>query len=53
VDAAASMPVTGRLAIEARVENLLDHRVAAAIAGDGTVERATPFTLWIGLRYGR
>jgi vitamin B12 transporter len=52
MDAAASLPVAGRLALEARAENLFDRRVAAAIAGDGTMERATPRTLWVGLRYG-
>lgn len=53
IDATASLPVGGRLSIEARAENLFDRTVAAAIGGDGTIERATPFTLWIGLRYGR
>jgi outer membrane receptor protein involved in Fe transport len=52
LDAVASFPVGRRLSLEARVENLAGARVIAAIAGDGTLERATPRTLWIGLRFG-
>jgi outer membrane receptor protein involved in Fe transport len=50
VDAAAAWPLTRRIAIEVRGENLTDARVEAAISSDGIVERATPRTLWIGLR---
>jgi hypothetical protein len=32
------------------VENATDALVMAGIGGDGSVERATPRTLWIGLR---
>lgn len=49
-DAAAAMPLTRRLSLEARAENILDERVVAGISGNGIVERATPRTLWIGLR---
>jgi hypothetical protein len=34
----------------ARVENATDALVMAGIGGDGSVERATPRTLWIELR---
>jgi outer membrane receptor protein involved in Fe transport len=51
LDAAASMPIAGGLAIEARAENLTDARVVAGISGDGVIERGTPRTLWIGLRW--
>jgi hypothetical protein len=40
------------VAIEARGENLANARVLAGISGDGIEERATPRTLWIGLRLG-
>ncbi|SMF66148.1 TonB-dependent receptor [Allosphingosinicella indica] len=50
-DAAAAVPLTGGLALEARAENIGDRRVVAGIAGDGTVERATPRTLWIGFKW--
>jgi len=52
LDARLALPVAGRLAVELRGENLTDTRVAAAVAADGVIERATPRTLWIGLRYG-
>ena len=49
-DAFASWPLTRRLQIVARAENLLNALVMAGINGDSSVERATPRTLWIGLR---
>lgn len=52
LDAAGLVPLAGRLAIEARAENLTDARVLAGISGDGIRERATPRTFWIGLRWG-
>jgi outer membrane receptor protein involved in Fe transport len=50
LDAAAAWPLTRRIAVELRAENLTDARVETAISGNGIVERATPRTLWIGLR---
>ncbi len=51
-DAAATVPLAARLALEARVENLTDELVVSAISGAGIVERATPRTFWLGLRWG-
>jgi len=50
LDASASWPLTRRLQLVARAENLADALVMAGINGDGSVERATPRTLWLGLR---
>ncbi|HEV2867189.1 MAG TPA: TonB-dependent receptor, partial [Allosphingosinicella sp.] len=50
-DATALVPLRGSLALEARAENLTDARVVAGISGAGIIERATPRTLWIGLRW--
>jgi len=50
IDALASWPLARRLQLIARGENLLDKTVMAAINGDGSIERATPRTLWLGLR---
>jgi outer membrane receptor protein involved in Fe transport len=50
IDAYASWPLTSRLQVVARAENVLDKTVMAGINGDGSVERATPRTLWLGLR---
>jgi len=50
LDAFAAWPLTKRLQLVARAENLTDALVMAGINGDGSIERATPRTLWIGLR---
>ena len=50
LDGFASLPVTHGLAIEARAENVFDERVEAGISGAAVVERATPRTVWIGVR---
>jgi outer membrane receptor protein involved in Fe transport len=50
LDLAASLPLARRLRLEARAENVTNARVVAAISGDGLIERATPRTLWVGLR---
>ncbi len=50
LDASASMPLSRHWQIVARAENLTDALVMATINGDGSIERATPRTLWIGLR---
>ena len=50
LDATASWPLTRRLQLVARGENITNALVMAAINGDGSIERATPRTLWIGLR---
>ncbi|MES2444822.1 MAG: TonB-dependent receptor [Pseudomonadota bacterium] len=51
LDAAVRAPVTRGLSLELRAENLADARVEAGISGPGVVERASPRTLWVGLRY--
>jgi outer membrane receptor protein involved in Fe transport len=51
LDAYLAAPVKRGLSVEARAENLFDERVEAGISGANIVERATPRTLWIGLRY--
>ena len=50
LDAFASWPLGRKLQIVARAENVTNALVVAGIGGDGSVERATPRTLWIGLR---
>jgi outer membrane receptor protein involved in Fe transport len=53
VDVTAALPLSSSLSLEARAENIADARVEAAISGDGVIERASPRTLWLGLRFGR
>jgi outer membrane receptor protein involved in Fe transport len=50
LDAFASWPLSKRVQLVARGENLTNTLVTAGIGGDGSVERATPRTLWIGIR---
>ncbi len=51
LDAFLALPLTRALSVEARAENLADERVEAGVSGVNIVERATPRTLWLGLRY--
>ncbi len=50
LDAVAMFPVTQRLSVSLRGENLANARVETAMSSSGTVERATPRTLWVGVR---
>jgi vitamin B12 transporter len=50
LEAFASWPLSRHLQLIARGENITNALVMAAINGDASVERATPRTLWIGLR---
>jgi outer membrane receptor protein involved in Fe transport len=49
-DAVAAIPLTDRLSLVLRAENLGDTQVDAAISATGVVERATPRTFWVGIR---
>lgn len=50
IDASASWPLGQHLLLVARAENVTNALVMASFNGDGSIERATPRTLWIGLR---
>lgn len=50
LDAYAAWPLMPRVQLVARGENLTNALVMAGINGDGSIERATPRTLWIGVR---
>lgn len=50
-DAVASWPVGGNFVVRGRAENIFDARVETAISGPGTIERASPRTLWLGVAY--
>ncbi|MBA2635279.1 MAG: TonB-dependent receptor [Sphingomonas sp.] len=53
IDAFTAWPIGEKLQIVFRAENLLGERVVAGIGSDGSIERATPRTLWLGLRFSR
>lgn len=50
IDATAFWPVLPKVQLIARAENLFNALIVAGIGSDGAVERATPRTLWLGLR---
>ncbi|MBB6424677.1 TonB-dependent receptor [Sphingopyxis sp. JAI128] len=50
LDAGLWWKFSDAVSIEARGENLFDELVPAAISSAGIVERATPRTLWVGVR---
>lgn len=51
LDGTLSLPVLRGLALSLRAENITDTRIEAAVSATGVVERASPRTLWIGLRW--
>jgi vitamin B12 transporter len=52
VDAVAEWPVSESLALFLRAENLFDALVPAALSGTNVLERASPRTVWAGVRFG-
>jgi outer membrane receptor protein involved in Fe transport len=53
LDGLAALPLSAGVTLTARAENLLDSRVVAGRTSDGIIERATPRSLWLGLRLRR
>ncbi len=51
VDARLGYRISDGLWIEAYGENMLNARIEATVSSSGIVERATPRTLWLGLRW--
>jgi vitamin B12 transporter len=51
LDAFGAWPLTDRIQLVVRGQNLLDETVFAGISDDGTVERGTPRSFWLGLRF--
>lgn len=51
IDAALAAPLGRSLTLDLRAENLTDARVEAGVSATGTVERASPRTLWFGLKW--
>jgi outer membrane receptor protein involved in Fe transport len=51
LDLFAAWPLTRHFQLVARGENIFDKVVEAAVGADGAIERATPRTLWLGLRF--
>ena len=51
LDASLTWPLTRSIQLVGRAENLFDALVEAGRGNDGSVERATPRTVWLGLRF--
>lgn len=50
LDARAALRINRNLLVELRGENLFDTTVQAGISGPGIIERATPRTIWLGVK---
>lgn len=50
VDGGVLWKLDKRFRLELRAENLFDARVEAAVSGDGVIERASPRTVWAGIK---
>lgn len=51
VDASAELPLAPGVLLTFAAENLLDAEVEAGVTEAGIIDRGTPRTLWIGLRW--
>lgn len=51
LDGSLSYQLSDKFGLMLRAENLFDTRVETAISGTGIVERATPRTIWFGIRF--
>jgi outer membrane receptor protein involved in Fe transport len=52
VDMVAEWPLSDRVTVILRGENVFDALVPAALSGTNILERASPRTMWAGLRFG-
>jgi outer membrane receptor protein involved in Fe transport len=50
VSAFAALPISRTVQLTARAQNLLNETIEASINDDGSIEPASPRTLWVGLR---
>jgi vitamin B12 transporter len=53
VDAVADVPVGRGVRLVLRGENLTDTTIQAAVSATGVIERASPRTIWLGVRFER
>ena len=51
LDGALNLPLTGGLGLSLRAENITNTRIEAGISATGVIERASPRTFWLGLRW--
>jgi outer membrane receptor protein involved in Fe transport len=51
LDGVVNIPIGRGLAVSLRAENITNTRIEAGISATGVIERASPRTLWLGLRW--
>ena len=51
LDGALNLPLTRGLGLSLRAENITNTRIEAGISATGVIERASPRTFWLGLRW--
>jgi vitamin B12 transporter len=51
LDGALNLPLTRGLGLSLRAENITNTRIEAGVSATGVIERASPRTLWLGLRW--
>ena len=51
VDGVLTVPLGRNIALTGRVENLFDVLVVSGLSGSGIIDRATPRTFWLGVRW--
>lgn len=53
VDGVVSVPITDKVRLVARAENLFDEKVVSGLSATGTEDVGTPQTFWLGLSFTR
>ncbi|MEQ1549540.1 MAG: TonB-dependent receptor, partial [Chakrabartia sp.] len=53
IDGVFNVPLTEHFTLSLRGENITNTQVEAAISAAGVIERATPRTFWVGVKWGR
>jgi vitamin B12 transporter len=51
LDGAVNLPLTRGLGLSLRAENITNTKIEAGVSATGVIERASPRTLWVGLRW--
>jgi vitamin B12 transporter len=51
LDGVANIPLTRGLGLSLRAENITNTRIEAGVSATGVIERASPRTFWVGLRW--
>lgn len=53
IDGVVSVPMTDRIRIVVRAENLFDEKIVSGLTSTGIEDLGTPQTFWVGITFGR